>query len=400
MSVFSSALGESAIVRKQFTSCKVCFRPANSNALSGNQHEERAMWKKVGIGVLALGVLGAVLNATVGDRLVLRLMQKQVVANLSGARFAEFGDGLNIVLCGAGSPFPDVKRAGPCVAVIAGEQVLIIDSGSGSARNLAPAGIPAGKIAAVLLTHFHSDHIDGLGELLLQRWGNGAHTTPTPVIGPAGVEQVVAGFNTAYTQDFSYRVAHHGPKIIPPGGAGGVAQPFELPALNEGRVVYDVDGLKVTAFAVDHRPVVPAVGYRIDYRGRSAVVSGDTVPTPNVVRFARGADLLVHEALSPELVGLIAAGAKAAGAANIEQISHDILNYHTTPVQAAQLAQQAGVRHLLFYHLVPVLPIRRLEPIFLRGVSAAYSGGVTLGEDRLWVQMPLDSQALHVSRRD
>lgn len=357
------------------------------------------MWKKIGIAALALVALAALINRTVGDRLILKLMQKQVVANLSGTSFAAFADGLNIVLCGSGSPFPDVTRAGPCVAVIAGQQVLIIDSGSGSARNLAPAGVPAGKIAAVFLTHYHSDHIDGLGELLLQRWGNGAHTTPTPVFGPTGVEQVVAGFNMAYTQDFSYRVAHHGPKIIPPGGAGGVAQPFEMPVPGEGKVVYERDGLKVTAFAVDHRPIAPAVGYRVDYQGRSAVISGDTVKSANLAQFAKGADLLVHEALSPELVAIIANSAHDAGAANIEQISHDILNYHTTPVEAAEIAQAAGVKHLLFYHLVPVLPIKRLEPIFLRGVADAYQGEFSIGQDRSWVSLPANSTEVKLGRR-
>ncbi|MES2883380.1 MAG: MBL fold metallo-hydrolase [Pseudomonadota bacterium] len=357
------------------------------------------MWKKIGIAAIALVAIAAVLNRTVGDTLMLKVMKKQVVANLSGASFAEFGDGLNIVLCGSGSPFPDVTRAGPCVAVIAGQQVLIIDAGSGSARNLAPSGIPAGKIAAVLLTHYHSDHIDGLGELLLQRWGNAAHTSPTPVIGPTGVEQVVAGFNLAYTQDFAYRVAHHGAKIIPPGGAGGVAQPFELPAPGVGSVVYDVDGLKVTAFAVDHRPIVPAVGYRVDYKGRSAVISGDTVKSANLAQFAKGVDLLVHEALSPELVAVISGSAKDTGAANIEQISHDILNYHTTPVEAAEMAQAAGVKQLLFYHLVPVLPLKRLEPIFLRGVSKTFDGDVTVGKDRTWVNLPPNSSAVNVGRR-
>lgn len=357
------------------------------------------MWKKMALGLLGLLVLAGVLNRTIGDRLVLKLMQRQVVANLSGASFAEFGDGLNIVLCGSGSPFPDVKRAGPCVAVIAGQQVLIIDTGSGSARNLAPAGVPAGKIAAVLLTHFHSDHIDGLGELLLQRWGNGAHTSPTPVIGPTGVEQVVAGFNMAYAQDFTYRVAHHGPKIIPPGGGGGVAQPFGMPAPGEGKVVYEHGGLKVTAFAVDHRPIEPAVGYRIDYKGRSAVISGDTIKSANLAQFAKGADVLLHEALAPQLVSVISAGAKEAGAANIEQISHDILNYHTTPVEAAEIAQGAGVKQLVFYHLVPVLPIKRLEPIFLRGVADVYKGGVTIAQDRSWISLPANSAEVKLGRR-
>lgn len=357
------------------------------------------MWKKIVIGLLVVAATAAVLNRTIGDQLVLKAMQRQVAANLSGKTFSDFSDGLHIVLCGAGSPMPDTERAGPCVAVIAGDQVLIVDAGSGSARNLAPAGVATGKVQAVLLTHYHSDHIDGLGELLLQTWVNGARTTPTPVLGPPGVEQVVEGFNRAYTVDVGYRVAHHGASLVSPNGAGGVAQPFALPQPGEGLVIYEKAGLKVTAFAVDHAPISPAVGYRFDYQGRSALISGDTVASPNLAQFAKGIDLLVHEALSPELVAALTVGAKEAGASDIEQITKDILDYHITPVQAAELAQAAGARHLLFYHLVPALPIRRLEPIFLRGVADAYDGGVTIGRDRSWVQLPSNSTEVKVSRR-
>lgn len=357
------------------------------------------MWKKIGIAVITVVAVAAILNRTVGDRLLLGYMQKQVAANLSGARFAEFPDGLNIVLCGAGSPIPDSTRAGPCVAVIAGQQIVIVDAGAGSVRNLPLSGIPVGKVAAVFLTHFHSDHIDDLGDLMMQRWGNGAHTTPLPVYGPPGVEQVVAGFNMAYGLDDSYRVAHHGPAILPPGGAGGVARPFATPKPGEGLVVYEQDGLKVISFLVDHGPVAPAVGYRFEYRGRSAVLSGDTRKSANVAQFAKGADLLVHEALSPVLVGVLTAGAKAAGTANIEQITRDIVNYHTTPVEAAEIAEAAGVRHLLYYHLVPAVPMRRLEPIFLRGVAEVYHGGVTVGRDRSWVALPAGSAEVIVGQR-
>lgn len=357
------------------------------------------MWKKLAIGLVALLAVLAVINQTIGDRLLLRFMQKQVVATLSGARFAEFPDGLNIVLCGAGSPLPDSTRAGPCVAVIAGQQIVIVDVGSGAVRNLPLAGIPVGKVAAVFLTHFHSDHIDGLGELLMQRWGNAANTTPTPVYGPPGVEQVVAGFNQAYLLDDSYRVAHHGASIIPPTGAGGIAKTFALPQAGEGIVAYEKDGLKVTSFAVDHAPISPAVGYRFDYKGRSAVLSGDTRKSANLAQFAKGVDLLVHEALSPELVGVVTAAAKQAGAGNIEQISRDILNYHTTPVEAAEIAEAAGAKHLLYYHLVPALPLRRLESIFLKGVAKAYQGGVTVGKDRIWIALPANSEQVIVGRR-
>ena len=357
------------------------------------------MIKRIAVVLLVLAAAGGGIVVAFGDRLALALMKRQVVANLSGARFAEFPDGLNIVLCGAGSPMPDPTRAGPCVAVIAGQQVVIVDVGSGSVRNLAAAGIPAGKVAAVLLTHFHSDHIDSLGELMLQRWVGGQHADALPVIGPEGVQQVVEGFNLAYAQDDGYRVAHHGEQVVPRGGAGGIANPFAVPQAGEGVVVYDVDGLKLTAFTVNHAPIAPAVGYRVDYKGRSAVISGDTRKSDNLAQFARGTDLLVHEALSPELVGVIHDGAHAAGAANIEQIAQDIIGYHTTPVEAAEIAQAAGVRALLLYHLVPGLPLRPLNRIFLRGVADAYAGPVELGRDRTWVSLPAGSTAVNIGRR-
>jgi len=162
---------------------------------------------------------------------------------------------------------------------------MVVDVGSGAVRRIGPAGIPMSKVEDVFLTHFHSDHIDGLGELLMQRWAGGAHEAPMPVHGPTGVEDVVAGFNQAYLHDDEYRVAHHGPKIIPPHGAGAW-RCVRAAGRGQGVVVLDVDGLKVTAFAVSHLPITPAVGYRFDYLGRSVVVSGDTVKSANLQKFA------------------------------------------------------------------------------------------------------------------
>lgn len=352
---------------------------------------------------LAVAVAGVALAglATVlfGERLLLRLMAAQVQRSVSGEAFAEMTGGLGVFVCGAGSPFPDPARAGPCLAVVAGERVMIVDVGSGATRRLAPAGIPVGEVDALFLTHFHSDHIDGLGELALQRWAAGSHATPLPVHGPAGVETVVAGFNLAYAQDFQYRVAHHGPAVIPPAGAGSVARPFPLPAAGEGTVVLEDAGLKVTAFAVEHPPIVPAVGYRFDYAGRSVVITGDTVRSATVQRFATGADLLFHEALHPGLVGLITREAEAAGAANLAQITRDILDYHATPVDAAGLAQAAGVRHLVLYHVVPALPVRPLERIFLDGVDEAFDGDVTVARDGHWFFLPPRDGELEVGMR-
>jgi ribonuclease Z len=357
------------------------------------------MFRKLLIAAVALLVLAGAGWSLLGDRLVAAAMKRQVLRNLSGEAFREMTDGLNVVLCGAGSPLPDPTRSGPCVLVIAGSRVMVVDVGSGAVRRIGPAGIPMSRIEDVFLTHFHSDHIDGLGELMMQRWAGGSHAEPLPVHGPPGVEDVVAGFNKAYEHDDSYRVAHHGPKIIPPSGAGGVAQPFALPAEGQGIVVLEADGLKVTAFAVNHLPITPAVGYRFDYLGRSVVISGDTVKSANLQKFAEGADLLVHEALNPELLGIMTAGAVESGAANLAQITRDILNYHTTPVQAAEIARDAGVKHLLFYHLVPALPYRPMERMFMKGVSGIYKGGVTVGRDGTWIDLPANSSAIKVGKR-
>lgn len=344
--------------------------------------------KKVLVGFGALGVVLLLVLMLAGERLVLSAVRQQVDRTLSGEAFREMSGGLGVLVCGAGSPMPDPQRAGPCLAVIAGERIMVVDVGSGSARRLAPAGIPIGRVEDVFITHFHSDHIDGLGELALQRWAGGSRTSPLPVHGPAGIEQVVAGFNQAYAQDFTYRIAHHGEKVIPPGGAGSVAKPFALPAEGEGVVVLEEGGLKVTAFAVPHPPIVPAVGYRFDYGGRSVVISGDTAKSATVQKFAAGADVLFHEALNPELVGLITASAEKAGAASLAQITRDILDYHTTPVEAAQVAQAAGVKHLVLYHLVPALPARPLERVFVKGVKDAYDGEVTVARDGTWIFLP------------
>lgn len=355
--------------------------------------------KKILLVLLAVIVLGAVGLRLFGAPLIERAMQRQVERNLSGANFAEISGGLDVIVCGAGSPMPDPERSGPCVTVIAGERVMVVDAGSGAPRRLAPAGIPIGKVSDVFLTHFHSDHIDGLGELMLQRWANGAATVPLPVHGPPGVEQVVAGFNQAYTHDFGYRVAHHGEQVIPRGGAGGVARPFALPAEGEGVVVLEANGLKVTAFAVPHPPIVPAVGYRFDFKGRSVVISGDTAKSATVQKYAQGADVLLHEALNPALVGILTRGAEAAGAANIAQITRDILDYHTTPVEAAQVAQAAGVRHLVLYHIVPPLPMRAMERLFVQGVDDAFAGDVTVARDGTWLHLPAGSAAIEIGQR-
>lgn len=292
---------------------------------------------------------------------------------------------------------PNPNAGGPCIVVIAGKSLYLVDSGSGGSRTMSLNGLNPGAIRAAFLTHFHSDHLDGLGEMQLQRWVGGTHSDPMPVYGPPGVETVVAGFNMAYSQDFIYRVAHHGEDVVPRTGAGGKAFPFRQPAMGEAVPVYEADGLKVIAFGVDHSPVSPAVGYRFDYKGRSVTISGDTAKSANLEKFAKGTDLLMHEGLSMEMVQLMGTAAKNAGRENLAKIMHDIQDYHASPVQAAQSANAADAGMLGFYHIVPPLLVAPMKDIFLRGVADEFDGPVVVSQDGTFYHLPAGSDEITVN---
>lgn len=340
----------------------------------------RVVWIGLALVVVAgvlLMVLPSVFAVQFGERGFKRAVEQQVGRNTA----ADLGPGLHVITVGTGSPLPDPARAGPMTVIVADGRVFVFDAGGGSVRKFGEFGLPAGAVEAVFLTHFHSDHIDSLGELMLQRWANGGHAEPLPVIGPSGVEQVVRGFNLAYAQDSEYRVAHHGEDIMPPSGFGGEPIAFELLESGESQTVYNVDGLRVVMFPVTHDPVFPAVGYRFEFGGHIVVLSGDTAFSERLIAEASGADLLVHEALNPDMVALISNQAGAVGLDRAAHIMADIPSYHATPAEAARVAKEAGVDMLILNHIVPAVPDRRLAPYYLKGTKEVWDGDIVLAED-------------------
>ena len=305
-------------------------------------------------------------------------------------------DALRVALCGTSAPLPHPHRAKSCTAVFAGGRFWIVDTGPSSWNNLALWRVDAARIGGVLYTHFHSDHIAELGEFNLQTWAAG-RPAALRVFGPPGVERVVAGFTEAYALDTGYRIAHHGAEFLPEATAR--MEPVAVVAEGPGSVVVlEEDGLRITAFPVDHRPIVPAYGYRFDYRGRSVVVSGDTTKTPALVTAASGADVLVHEAQANHLIAIIGDAAEAAGRGRVAKIMHDIPSYHTTPVEAAEAANAARVRLLVFSHLNPPPPNRLAERPFLRTVADVRSEGWILGDDGTLVTLPAESDVVTIGR--
>lgn len=336
--------------------------------------------------VLALFAARQVFAAQIGEAVFRRAISENVGQDPS----ADLPDGLHLYLCGSGSPLPDPARAGPCIGVLAGERAFIFDVGGGSIRRLTRMGFPTGRTEKLYLSHLHSDHFDGLGELMVGAWVGGSRATPLPVAGPQGVAEITDGFNAAYRIDSTYRMAHHGPAVANPSGYGLAPEVIDLPAGPGARAVLLNEGdLQITAFLVNHSPVEPAYGFRIDYKGRSAVISGDTVYSDNLVSVAEGADILFHEALNPEMISAMSQAAGEAGAAPLSKVFADILDYHASPVDAARAAEAAGVERLVIYHIVPPLPSKLLYPVFLKGTGEAYDGSIDVGEDGTLYSLPV-----------
>lgn len=352
----------------------------------------RVFFGLVGLCIVAFGLL-KVFQAPLG----MRVFDRAVGQRVGMDALASLPDGLHIGLCGTGSPLPSADRAGACNVVVAGKRVFVIDAGEGGARNIQLMGIAPGRIERLFLTHFHSDHIDGLGPMMLLRWTGAAAKTPLPVHGPQGINTVIEGFNAAYRADNGYRVAHHGAAIVPPDGGGATAMPFDL--AGNAAIIFDDGGVQVTAFRVDHDPVSPAVGYRFDYKGRSIVISGDTAKSAILVAAARNADLLVHEALQPKMVATMTKALEAKGIKNTAQITRDILDYHATPEEAAESAAAAKVKKLVLSHIVPAVPNSFFYPAFLGDAKDRFSGPIVVGEDGMLFTLPAGSKDIRQKNR-
>jgi len=264
---------------------------------------------------------------------------------------------MHVILVGTGAPMPDPSRANACTCVIAGENVVIFDVGPGSFSRCREIGIPVGAISAVCITHFHSDHIGELGEFLTLSWATGGRSEPLKVYGPPGIEKVVAGFLEAYGFDRKYRIAHHGKEMLPE--AGGTAEAIAVPlpggenhALGQTSV-FENQGLVVQAFNVDHRPVEPAFGFTILFKGRKVVISGDTCKCNSLVEACRDADLLVLEACACHLVDHLSSGMAFRGDQRLSKILDDVKDYHTRNQDAVDIAANVGARFLALSHLVP-----------------------------------------------
>lgn len=267
---------------------------------------------------------------------------------------------IEITLLGTGSPMIDPNRAGPSTLVKVAGQIFLIDCGRGVLMRAAAAGVGAGNLTALLLTHLHSDHISDLSDVITTRWISTLVPTPLPIIGPPGTKAVVEATLAALAPDISYRIGHHPDITEPPS-----VQVYEY---TEG-IVWDTGDVTITAAPTDHRPVEPTLGFRVENAGTSVVLAGDSVPCGTLDELARGANALVHTVIRADLVAQIP----------VQRI-RDILDYHSSVEQAAATAQRAGVDTLVLTHYVPPL-VPGQEDQWRAQAATEFSGQIELGND-------------------
>jgi ribonuclease Z len=272
---------------------------------------------------------------------------------------------LTVTLLGTGCPPAVMNRFGASTLVEAGGQKLVFDAGRGALQRLTQLGVRWQDVQGVFLTHLHSDHVVGFPDLWLTGWLVApGRTVPLRVWGPNGTSSMMMHLEQAYSADITIRTTSDGAS---PNGVKIIARDIA-----EG-VIHDSGGVKVTAFEVDHAAAKPALGYRIDYAGRSVVLSGDTRVSENLIRHAQGVDLLVHEVFVPStLKGVPPDRAK------------NIIDYHLTPEQAGLVFSRTRPRLAVYSHVC--LPTANAQDILVP-TRTTYSGPLELGEDLMAIDV-------------
>lgn len=278
-----------------------------------------------------------------------------------------------VILTGTGIPHPTPGRAGPGTLVRSGSVALQFDAGRGTVLRLADAGVRPHELAALFLTHVHSDHVVDVADVAMTRWleDQVAGCGPLPIVTATGsTEPFLAGLFTPFAEDIRLRIAHvqeHPPEIaVSTFDASGVARPVWSSA---DRTV------TVSAVAVHHEPV-DAVAYRVDTPDGAVVVSGDTRVCDEVASVCSGAAVVVHEACRARAMARVVAGT----------LFEQVMAYHADTVALGTMAEAAGVPHLVLTHLIPSPATPAEAAGFVDDVRAGgYTGRVSVGDDLLRV---------------
>lgn len=289
----------------------------------------------------------------------------------------QIGPGIRVILLGTrGGPAIEAQRPGIGTLIVAGRETLLIDCGRDMSAAIARMAIVPADVTKVFLTHLHSDHVVGLSELYLFPWATQGRSTPLQVWGPDGTKAMMEHLQKAF--EFDIHIRRDVDEKFSADGIKVVASD-----VREG-VVYRSNGVTVTAFLVDHAPVVPAFGYRVDYQGHSVVLSGDTRVSDNLIKFAKGADLLIHEVgmskQDPRLAGPL--DERLPNGRGTRRQLRSIVEHHTDPSEAGMIFEKVKPKLAVFSHYTGGVTTAAL-PL----VRQNYSGALEFGEDGMIIDV-------------
>jgi ribonuclease BN (tRNA processing enzyme) len=272
-----------------------------------------------------------------------------------------------ILLGTGGGPRPRKNVCASAQVILVNDLAYVIDCGNGVANQLARAGVPLTSLRHVFITHHHSDHNADYGNLLLLAWEAGLeHIVNT--WGPPPLKQMTQLFLEMNALDIEARISYEGRVPLEP-----LIHAHEI---TEGGKVAEDENVTISCALVDHPPMKHAFAFRFDSADRSIVISGDTRPCDALVTLAKGADVLVHEALYPPAIDRI-----AASVTNAKRLKESIINHHTSAEDAGRIAKAAGVKTLVLSHLVPADDPSMTDQMWIESARRAFTGRIVVGKD-------------------
>ena len=247
-------------------------------------------------------------------------------------------------------------------------QTIVIDCGIGLTRSIVDAGVKLLDVDAVFITHLHSDHLLELGPLIYTIWTTGL-TRKIPIYGPIGIQEYWNGFMQSMDFDHEIRIADD--------GRAPLTEMVEIHVFGEGEIT-ELKGINVSALRVDHPPVTECYALRFDAPDHSAVFSADTCYFPPLGEFAKGADILVHEAMLE--AGIQSILDRTPGASSLEQ---HLRASHSMAPDVGKIARDAGVGLLALNHLIPADDPNFTDEDWQAAIAENWSGPLIVGKDGL-----------------